>query len=48
MFVHFYTEFMDFSFTFLLLFLFIAHINHIKNIAGVDSVGLGSGFDGIN
>lgn len=27
---------------------FIAHINHIKNIAGIDHVGLGAGFDGIN
>ncbi|XP_054283198.1 dipeptidase 1-like [Macrosteles quadrilineatus] len=25
-----------------------AHINHIRNIAGVDSVGLGAGYDGIN
>lgn len=27
---------------------FIAHINHIKNVAGIDHVGLGAGFDGIN
>ncbi|CAK1603158.1 unnamed protein product [Parnassius mnemosyne] len=26
----------------------IAHINHIRNVAGVDSVGLGAGYDGIN
>ncbi|KAL4708109.1 hypothetical protein ACJJTC_009888 [Scirpophaga incertulas] len=26
----------------------IAHINHIRDIAGVDSVGLGAGYDGIN
>ncbi|XP_014358294.2 uncharacterized protein LOC106710682 [Papilio machaon] len=26
----------------------IAHINHIRSIAGVDSVGLGAGYDGIN
>uniref|UniRef100_A0A336KBF7 Dipeptidase n=1 Tax=Culicoides sonorensis TaxID=179676 RepID=A0A336KBF7_CULSO len=26
----------------------VAHINHIKRIAGVDFVGLGAGFDGIN
>lgn len=25
-----------------------AHINHIKNTAGIDHVGLGAGFDGIN
>ncbi|XP_073988631.1 dipeptidase 1-like isoform X2 [Rhodnius prolixus] len=25
-----------------------AHINHIRGIAGVDSVGLGAGYDGIN
>ncbi|GBP28939.1 Putative dipeptidase ARB_02715 [Eumeta japonica] len=25
-----------------------AHINHIRDVAGVDSVGLGAGFDGIN
>ncbi|KAG6454069.1 hypothetical protein O3G_MSEX008479 [Manduca sexta] len=26
----------------------IAHINHIRDVAGVDSVGLGAGYDGIN
>ncbi|PSN49770.1 Dipeptidase 1 [Blattella germanica] len=26
----------------------VAHINHIRNVAGVDSVGLGAGYDGIN
>ncbi|XP_065214337.1 dipeptidase 1-like isoform X3 [Planococcus citri] len=26
----------------------IAHINHIRNIAGEDHIGLGSGYDGIN
>ncbi|XP_015367405.1 PREDICTED: dipeptidase 1-like [Diuraphis noxia] len=26
----------------------IAHINHIKNVAGEDHVGLGAGYDGIN
>ncbi|XP_041968649.1 uncharacterized protein LOC121725669 [Aricia agestis] len=26
----------------------IEHINHIRDIAGVDSVGLGAGYDGIN
>lgn len=30
------------------LFLYLAHINHIKNVAGIDHVGLGAGFDGIN
>ena len=27
---------------------FLAHINHIKNVAGVDHVGIGAGYDGIN
>jgi microsomal dipeptidase-like Zn-dependent dipeptidase len=27
---------------------FIAHINHIKNIAGIDHIGIGAGYDGIN
>lgn len=26
----------------------VAHINHIREVAGVDSVGLGAGYDGIN
>ncbi|GLV32282.1 uncharacterized protein CBL_11761 [Carabus blaptoides fortunei] len=26
----------------------VAHINHIRNIAGVDHVGIGAGYDGIN
>ncbi|KAJ1520168.1 hypothetical protein ONE63_004383 [Megalurothrips usitatus] len=26
----------------------VAHINHIRDVAGVDHVGLGAGFDGIN
>ncbi|XP_055683996.1 uncharacterized protein LOC129790516 [Lutzomyia longipalpis] len=26
----------------------VAHINHIKRVAGIDHVGLGAGFDGIN
>lgn len=29
-------------------FFFLAHINHIKNVAGEDHVGLGAGYDGIN
>lgn len=24
------------------------HINHIRDVAGVDHVGLGAGFDGVN
>ncbi|XP_051170675.1 dipeptidase 1-like [Leptopilina boulardi] len=26
----------------------IAHINHVRNVAGIDHVGIGAGFDGIN
>ncbi|EDW76593.2 uncharacterized protein Dwil_GK14581 [Drosophila willistoni] len=26
----------------------VAHINHIKRVAGIDHVGLGAGYDGIN
>uniref|UniRef100_A0A6P7F1P1 Dipeptidase n=1 Tax=Diabrotica virgifera virgifera TaxID=50390 RepID=A0A6P7F1P1_DIAVI len=26
----------------------VAHINHIREVAGVDSVGIGAGYDGIN
>lgn len=33
---------------FVLLLYFAAHINHIRNVAGIDHVGLGAGFDGIN
>lgn len=29
-------------------FCFPAHINHIREVAGVDSVGIGAGYDGIN
>lgn len=25
-----------------------AHLNHIKRVAGVDYVGIGAGYDGIN
>lgn len=28
--------------------LLTAHINHIREVAGVDNVGLGAGYDGIN
>lgn len=31
-----------------LLGLGTAHINHIKRVAGIDHVGLGAGYDGIN
>ena len=24
------------------------HINHIRNVAGIDSVGIGASYDGIN
>ena len=27
--------------------LYLAHINHIRNVAGIESVGIGSDFDGI-
>ncbi len=30
-----------------MLFIYSAHINHIRNIAGIESVGLGADFDGI-
>jgi microsomal dipeptidase-like Zn-dependent dipeptidase len=26
---------------------YLAHINHVRNIAGIDSVGLGADYDGI-
>ncbi|XP_075213822.1 dipeptidase 1-like [Lycorma delicatula] len=26
----------------------VAHINHIRKVAGIDSIGLGAGYDGIN
>lgn len=29
-------------------FFFPAHIEHIRKVAGVDHVGIGAGFDGIN
>lgn len=29
-------------------FVSAAHINHIREVAGVDNVGLGAGYDGIN
>jgi hypothetical protein len=28
--------------------IFAAHINHIRNMAGINHVGLGAGYDGIN
>jgi hypothetical protein len=27
---------------------FAAHINHIRSVAGVNSVGIGASYDGIN
>lgn len=33
---------------FLCLLFISAHINHIRDVAGVDNVGLGAGYDGIN
>lgn len=26
----------------------IAHINHVRKMAGIDNVGLGAGYDGIS
>ena len=31
-----------------LTFIFTAHLNHIRRVAGVDHVGLGASYDGIN
>jgi microsomal dipeptidase-like Zn-dependent dipeptidase len=31
-----------------LLFIHSAHINHIRDIAGIESVGLGADYDGID
>ena len=30
------------------LIFFSAHLNHIKNVAGIDHVGIGASYDGIN
>jgi membrane dipeptidase len=30
------------------VFLVTAHINHIRDVAGVDHIGIGAGYDGIN
>lgn len=27
---------------------FAAHINHIREVAGIDHVGIGAGYDGVN
>jgi len=27
---------------------FAAHINHIRDVAGIDHVGIGAGYDGVN
>lgn len=32
----------------LCLFIITAHINHIKDVAGIDHVGIGAGYDGVN
>lgn len=40
---------LDIRYTNICVFLLTtAHINHIREIAGVDNVGLGAGYDGIN
>lgn len=36
------------TFSFKFKFFISAHLNHIKLVAGVDYVGLGAGYDGIN
>lgn len=28
--------------------LFLAHLNHIRKVAGIDHVGIGASYDGIN
>ena len=28
--------------------IFSAHINHVREVAGIDSVGIGASYDGIN
>ena len=33
---------------YLLRLIFPDHINHIRNVAGIDSVGIGASYDGIN
>lgn len=32
----------------MLVLLFLDHINHVRTIAGVDHVGIGADFDGVN
>ena len=36
------------SLSYNLSFIYSAHINHVRNIAGIDSVGLGADYDGID
>jgi microsomal dipeptidase-like Zn-dependent dipeptidase len=36
------------SFNTLIICVVTAHINHVRHVAGVDSVGLGAGYDGMN
>jgi len=31
----------------IILLIFLAHINHIRNVAGVDHVGLGGDYNGV-
>ena len=30
------------------IFYFLAHINHIRKVAGINHIGIGAGYDGIN
>ena len=30
------------------MFSIAAHINHVREVAGIDSVGIGASYDGIN
>ncbi|KAK9888933.1 hypothetical protein WA026_001152 [Henosepilachna vigintioctopunctata] len=45
--VNFYSQFLTCSDTSTLADA-VAHINHIREVAGIDNVGLGAGYDGIN
>ena len=31
-----------------IIFFVTAHINHVRKVAGIDHVGIGAGYDGIN
>ena len=39
--------FMD-SIVFVYIFIFTDHINHVRKVAGVDHVGIGADFCGVN